>query len=92
MTPGRRTERPELAGPVPGRSRPWIGVFLGFLLPGIDFWASGRTPVFLAGLPPLRVWCCGILGVLLAVAYRVFLARVPEEQEWNRSLRSQRKG
>jgi len=76
---GRAAELPELVKPVPRRSLPWIGVFLGFLVLGIDFWAWGRRPVILAGLP-LWVWYYVILGVLLAAAYRLYLRGVTEEE------------
>jgi SSS family solute:Na+ symporter len=50
---------------------PWL-VFAAFFILGNDYWAWGRRPVLLAGLP-LWVWYYVLLGVLLSVAYAVFL-------------------
>jgi SSS family solute:Na+ symporter len=76
---GHGFEKPELVRPVPRRLLPWIGIFIVFFVLGIDFWAWGRRPMFLAGLP-LWVWYFVVLGVLLTVAYRLFLSRVLEEE------------
>lgn len=51
---------------------PWAGVFAVLFLLGIDFWAWGRRPVLVAGLP-LWVWYYLVLGVVLSVAFRLFL-------------------
>ncbi len=53
---------------------PWLAVFAALFLLGNDFWAWGRTPVTLAGLP-LWIWYYVVLGLLLTLAYAAFLRR-----------------
>ena len=68
--------QPEEA-PGPTKSKPrgllWGILFSAFFILGNDFWAWGKTPRFLAGLP-LWVWYYILLGVLLSAAYKVFLS------------------
>ncbi len=49
----------------------WIPVFVILFILGNDFWAWGRKPVILAGLP-LWVWYYFGLGILLSVSYKLF--------------------
>jgi SSS family solute:Na+ symporter len=81
VSPPRRGivfENTDLVRPPRRGTLPWVGLFAGFFLLGLDFWARGRRPTFLAGVP-LWVWYFVALGVLLAVAYRVFVLRVTRE-------------
>ncbi|MBA7710024.1 hypothetical protein ES703_118952 [subsurface metagenome] len=50
----------------------WVPVFLIFFLLGNDYWAWGKKPVLFAGLP-LWVWYYIALGIVLAIAYKIFL-------------------
>lgn len=65
-------EAPEIV--FPARVRPaWVAlVFLALFALANDYWAWGRTPVRVAGVP-LWVWYHALLGVLLAVAYALLL-------------------
>jgi SSS family solute:Na+ symporter len=56
-----------LAAPPRRGTGGWAAVFALLFVLGCDFWAWGRAPVFVAGLP-LWVFYYGVLGVLLAVA------------------------
>jgi hypothetical protein len=72
----RPSNRPSPASAGGGRPRLLAAalVFTGFFVLANDFWAWGRRPVFLAGLP-LWVWYYILLGVLLAGAYKLLLGR-----------------
>jgi hypothetical protein len=48
----------------------WAALFAVFFVLGCDFWAWGRQPVFVLGLP-LWVLYFGALGALLAIAIAV---------------------
>ena len=50
---------------------PWL-VFAAIFFLGNDFWAWGRRPILLAGLP-LWVWYYILLGLALSAAYRLLL-------------------
>lgn len=65
-------EAPELVFPT--RVRPaWVAlVFVALFVLANDYWAWGRTPIRLAGVP-LWVWYYALLGVLLAVSYAILL-------------------
>ena len=52
----------------------WIPIFAVFFILGNDFWNWGRGPILAGGLP-LWVWYFIALGVLLSVAYKLFLNR-----------------
>jgi SSS family solute:Na+ symporter len=63
--------------PVRSDAWPWVVAFgLVFLL-GNDFWAWGREPVILFGVP-LWVWYFVGLGILLTVAYWLFVRQGTE--------------
>jgi SSS family solute:Na+ symporter len=67
-----RPEGAELVQPIsPGAWKRAVP-FLVLLLLGNDFWAWGRTPRFLAGLP-LWVWYYFLLGGALALAFQLLL-------------------
>jgi SSS family solute:Na+ symporter len=71
--PSRRGN-PDIAAPIPRRT--WflaLPFALLFLLSN-DFWAWGKTPVFVLGLP-LWVWYSIGLCVLLSLAYALVLGR-----------------
>jgi len=70
LTP-RAGGSPEIVAPVklhPG----WTAVFALLFVLGNDFWAWHRPPVLVAGLP-LWVWYYVALGVILSLAYKLFL-------------------
>ena len=52
---------------------PWL-VFAAIFVLGNDFWAWGRKPILLAGLP-LWVWYYILLGGVLSIAYKLLLQR-----------------
>ena len=56
-----------LAAPPRRGTGRWAAVFALLFVLGCDFWAWGRRPILVAGLP-LWVLYYGVLGVLLAVA------------------------
>jgi SSS family solute:Na+ symporter len=73
LTPSNR-ENAAIVFPVSSRGWPWLLAFGALFVLGNDFWAWGREPVLLAGLP-LWVWYYIGLGLLLAAAYRLFVGR-----------------
>jgi SSS family solute:Na+ symporter len=75
LTPAR-TENPSLVSPIDRSIWPWAALFLAFFVLGNDFWAWGRKPVLLFGLP-LWVLYSMVLGVLLSVAYAACARRRP---------------
>jgi len=50
----------------------WIIIFLLLFFLGNDFWAWGRKPIIIAGLP-LWIYYYFTLGILLSVLYKIFL-------------------
>jgi len=52
----------------------WIPVFTVLFVLGNDFWNWGRRPLLLGGLP-LWVWYYFGLGILLSLAFKLFLQR-----------------
>jgi SSS family solute:Na+ symporter len=56
------------------RALPWIPVFAILFILGNDFWNWGRRPILVGGLP-LWVWYFFTLGILLSLAYKLFLNR-----------------
>ncbi|MCX7031492.1 MAG: hypothetical protein NTU62_15420, partial [Spirochaetes bacterium] len=52
---------------VPRGTGRWAALFAAFFVLGCDFWAWGRRPVLVLGLP-LWVLYYGALGLLLALA------------------------
>jgi SSS family solute:Na+ symporter len=81
-------ENLEIVFPIDRRFRKWAPVFLVLFLLGIDFWAWNRTPVLIAGLP-LWVWYYIALGVLLSLAFRLFLSDSSIKSQGNRRAASQ---
>lgn len=71
-----RGERTELVFGVKRESLPWFLVFGGFFVMANDFWNWGKTPTLALGLP-LWVWYYAVLGLLLSLAYGVFLNKRP---------------
>ena len=49
----------------------WTPIFLAIFVLGNDFWAWGRKPVMIAGLP-LWIWYYIGLGILLSVTFKLF--------------------
>jgi SSS family solute:Na+ symporter len=49
----------------------WTPIFLLLFILGNDFWAWGRKPVIVAGLP-LWIWYYIGLGILLSVTFKLF--------------------
>jgi len=79
-------ENMEIVFPIDRRFLKWGPVFFAFFLLGIDFWAWNKTPVLIAGLP-LWVWYYITLGILLSLAFRLFLSgfsskKPGETEEW----------
>jgi SSS family solute:Na+ symporter len=70
--PGR--ENPALVFPVRKEALRYAPLFLLLFVLACDFWAWGRRPALAAGLP-LWVWYHILLTLLLAAAFRFFLAR-----------------
>lgn len=56
---------------IKGKSLKWIPVFLLLFILGNDFWAWGRKPIILAGLP-VWVWYFFGLGILLSITYKMY--------------------
>jgi SSS family solute:Na+ symporter len=50
----------------------WLPVFIILFIMGNDFWAWGRSPILIIGLP-LWIWYYFGLGVLLSVVYKLYL-------------------
>ncbi len=50
----------------------WVPVFIILFVLGNDFWAWGREPVMIAGLP-LWIWYYFGLGMLLSLAFSLFI-------------------
>jgi solute:Na+ symporter, SSS family len=69
-------EEPGLVFPIHARPA-WVAiVFLALFVLANDFWAWGRTPIRVAGLP-LWVYYHALLGLLLACAFAVLLRAPP---------------
>ncbi|HEB11862.1 MAG TPA: hypothetical protein ENI06_11700, partial [Spirochaetales bacterium] len=66
-------ENLEIVFPIDRRFLKWGPVFFVLFLLGIDFWAWNKTPLLIAGLP-LWVWYYITLGILLSLAFRLFLS------------------
>ncbi|HEB30276.1 MAG TPA: sodium:solute symporter family protein [Spirochaetes bacterium] len=49
----------------------WAPVFLTLFILGNDFWAWGRKPVIVAGLP-IWIWYYFGLGILLSITFKLF--------------------
>ncbi len=64
----------EIVFPIGSGLVKWGPVFLILFLLGLDFWAWGRKPVLLAGLP-LWLWYYMGLGIVLSVVYKIFLGQ-----------------
>jgi SSS family solute:Na+ symporter len=60
----------------------WAPVFIVLFLLGNDFWAWGRIPVTILGLP-LWIWYYFLLGVLLSLVYRLFSRSMENIRESN---------
>jgi SSS family solute:Na+ symporter len=69
--PGENTD---IVFPIRPGIWPWVAIFGLLFILGNDFWAWGREPMRLAGLP-LWVWYYVGLGIILSVAYGVFVRR-----------------
>jgi SSS family solute:Na+ symporter len=76
-------ENREIVFRINRRALAWIPVFAVLFILGNDFWNWGRSPVLAGGLP-LWIWYFFGLGVLLSVAFKLFLytARADEEGEF----------
>jgi SSS family solute:Na+ symporter len=66
----------DLVRPVSRGIWPWAALFLAFFILGNDFWAWGRKPVLLFGLP-LWVLYSMLLGILLSLAFAAYGRRRP---------------
>ena len=53
----------------------WAPLFILLFILGNDFWAWGKSPTILMGLP-LWVWYYIVLGVVLSVSYKLFFVSV----------------
>jgi len=58
----------------------WIPVFAAIFILGHDFWAWGRAPVLIGGLPAWVLYYFG-LGILLAVIFRLYLGRKKHDSD-----------
>lgn len=67
----QENENTDIVFKIKKSSLKWIPVFVILFILGNDFWAWGRKPVILAGLP-LWVWYYFGLGILLSVSYKLF--------------------
>jgi len=56
----------------------WIPVFLLMFILGNDFWAWGRKPIIICGLP-LWVWYFFGLGIVLSILYKVYFKAIPSQ-------------
>ena len=65
-----------LRAPPRAGSLAWALLFLAFFILANDFWAWGRRPVLILGLP-LWVWYFITLGILLALAYAMWSRKNP---------------
>jgi len=57
--------------PVGRENIPWIMVFSLIFILGNDFWAWGKTPVLVAGLP-LWIWYYFGLGIILSITFKLY--------------------
>ena len=73
LTPGHG-ENAKLAGPVSKRAWPWAALFLALFILGNDFWAWGRSPVLVFGMPLWVLYSMG-LGAALSLAYALYARR-----------------
>ncbi len=67
--PGR--ENTSIVFKVNPESFSWIPIFTAVFILGHDFWAWGRTPILIGGLPVWVLYYFG-LGVLLSVLFRLY--------------------
>jgi SSS family solute:Na+ symporter len=67
-------ENPDIVFPVRREALRYAPLFLLFFVLACDFWVWGRRPRLAAGLP-LWVWYHILLTLLLAAAFKFFLAR-----------------
>ncbi len=56
----------------------WAPVFIVLFILGNDFWAWGRAPLTVLGLP-LWIWYYFLLGVLLSLVYKLFSRSMENE-------------
>jgi len=56
----------------------WIPVFLLMFILGNDFWAWGKKPIIICGLP-LWVWYFFGLGIVLSILYKVYFKAIPSQ-------------
>jgi SSS family solute:Na+ symporter len=75
LTPAK-AENAGLVSPVSRGIWPWAALFLAFFVLGNDFWAWGRKPILVFGLP-LWVLYSMLLGVLLSIAFAAYARRHP---------------
>ncbi len=73
-------ERTELVFRIRRSAFPWIFVFSGLFILGNDFWNWGRRPVLLGGLP-LWVWYFFALGIVLSIAFKLFVESMENSQD-----------
>jgi SSS family solute:Na+ symporter len=73
LTPSRG-ENPGIAAPVSRRAAPWVVLFLALFVLGNDFWAWGRSPVLVFGLPLWVLYSMG-LGIALSAAFALYARR-----------------
>jgi SSS family solute:Na+ symporter len=71
----QQNENTEIVFDIKKKSLRWIPVFSILFILGNDFWAWGRQPVIIAGLP-LWVWYYVALGVILSICFKLFFRSV----------------
>jgi SSS family solute:Na+ symporter len=72
-----KDENTEIVFKIQKKSLKWIPVFTLLFILGNDFWAWGRQPVIIAGLP-LWVWYYVALGVILSICYKLFFTSMED--------------
>ena len=75
-----RDENTDIVFNINRRALPWIPLFALLFILGNDFWNWGRRPFLVGGLP-LWVWYFFGLGIVLSLAYKLFLDRIKVEEK-----------
>jgi len=70
-----RDENRDIVFNINRRALSWIPLFALLFILGNDFWNWGRRPLLLGGLP-LWVWYFFGLGIILSLAFKLFLDRM----------------
>lgn len=75
-----KDENTDIVFNIDRRALAWIPLFALLFILGNDFWNWGRRPLLVGGLP-LWLWYFFGLGIVLSLAFKLFLDRIKEVEK-----------